>query len=39
MITAKTGWKCLQEMLDMGQKAVEEIWFETARSYDSGVSM
>ncbi|XP_032692768.1 hydroxylysine kinase isoform X1 [Lontra canadensis] len=39
MITAKTGWKRLQEMLDMGQKAVEEIWFETARSYDSGVSM
>ncbi|XP_059227350.1 hydroxylysine kinase isoform X2 [Mustela nigripes] len=39
MITAKTGWKRLQEMLDMGRMAVEEIWFETARSYDSGVSM
>lgn len=39
MTTAKTGWKHLQQMFDMGQKAVEEIWFETARSYDSGVSM
>ncbi|XP_029808396.1 hydroxylysine kinase [Suricata suricatta] len=39
MITAKTGWKHLQRMFDMGQKAVEEIWFQTARSYDSGISM
>ncbi|XP_055991373.1 hydroxylysine kinase [Sorex fumeus] len=35
MITAKTGWKHLQQMYDMGQKAVEEIWFETAKSYKS----
>lgn len=35
MITAKTGWKHLQQMFDMGQKAVEEIWFETAKSYKS----
>lgn len=35
MITAKTGWKHLQQMYDMGQKAVEEIWFETAKSYQS----
>ncbi|GAB1294233.1 Hydroxylysine kinase [Apodemus speciosus] len=39
MITAKTGWKHLQQMFDMGQKAVEEIWFETAKSYESGISM
>ncbi|ELW70677.1 Iron-responsive element-binding protein 2 [Tupaia chinensis] len=39
MITAKTGWKHLQLMFDMGQKAVEEIWFETAKSYASGTSM
>ncbi|XP_066210893.1 hydroxylysine kinase [Saccopteryx leptura] len=39
MITAKTGWKHLQQMFDMGQKAVEEIWFDTAKSYASGISM
>ncbi|XP_003413886.1 hydroxylysine kinase [Loxodonta africana] len=39
MISAKTGWKHLQQMFDMGQKAVEEIWFETAKSYDSGISL
>lgn len=39
MITAKTGWKHLQQMFDMGRKAVEEIWFETAKSYESGISM
>uniref|UniRef100_A0A2K6TVM6 Hydroxylysine kinase n=1 Tax=Saimiri boliviensis boliviensis TaxID=39432 RepID=A0A2K6TVM6_SAIBB len=39
MVTAKTGWKHLQRMLDMGQKAVETIWFETAKSYESGICM
>ncbi|KAM5291752.1 hydroxylysine kinase [Ctenodactylus gundi] len=39
MITAKTGWKHLQQMFDMGQKAVEEIWFETAKTYESGNCM
>ncbi|XP_017374848.1 hydroxylysine kinase [Cebus imitator] len=39
MVTAKTGWKHLQQMFDMGQKAVEAIWFETAKSYESGISM
>lgn len=39
MVTAKTGWKHLQQMFDMGQKAVEEIWFETAKSYESRISM
>ncbi|CAO2634996.1 Hydroxylysine kinase [Lemmus lemmus] len=39
MVTAKTGWKHLQQMFDMGQKAVEELWFETAKSYESGISM
>ncbi|XP_054444283.1 hydroxylysine kinase [Pteronotus mesoamericanus] len=38
MITAKTGWKHLQQMFDMGQKAVEEIWFDIAKSYESGIS-
>ncbi|XP_006871001.1 PREDICTED: hydroxylysine kinase [Chrysochloris asiatica] len=38
MITAKTGWKHLQTMFHLGQKAVEEIWFETAKSYESGIS-
>lgn len=39
MITAKTGWKHLQQMFDMGQKAVEDIWFDTAKSYESEISM
>ncbi|OCT89485.1 hydroxylysine kinase isoform X1 [Xenopus laevis] len=33
MITAKTGWKHLQTLHDMGKEAVEKIWFETADSY------
>ncbi|XP_028920231.1 hydroxylysine kinase [Ornithorhynchus anatinus] len=33
MITAKTGWKHLKQMFGMGQKAVENIWFEIAQSY------
>ncbi|XP_012867590.1 PREDICTED: hydroxylysine kinase [Dipodomys ordii] len=37
MITAKTGWKHLQLMFDIGQQAVEEIWFQTAKSYESGL--
>ncbi|XP_024417646.1 hydroxylysine kinase [Desmodus rotundus] len=39
MITAKSGWKHLQQMCDLGQKAVEEIWFDTAKSYESGLSV
>lgn len=39
MITAKTGWQHLQQLFDMGQKAVEEIWFETAKSYESRISV
>ncbi|KAI5264796.1 Hydroxylysine Kinase [Manis pentadactyla] len=39
MVTEKTGWKHFQQMFDMGQKAVEEIWFETAKSYESGISI
>ncbi|EHB00715.1 Aminoglycoside phosphotransferase domain-containing protein 1 [Heterocephalus glaber] len=39
MITAKTGWKHLQQMLDMGRKEVEGIWFDIARSYEAGGSM
>ncbi|NXM29729.1 HYKK kinase, partial [Oxyruncus cristatus] len=33
MITAKTGWKHLMAMFEMGQEAVEKKWFETARAY------
>lgn len=39
MITAKTGWKRLRQMFDMGQKAVEEVWFDTAKAYESGVCL
>ncbi|XP_043843295.1 hydroxylysine kinase [Dromiciops gliroides] len=37
-ITAKTGWKHLQNLLDAGQKAVEDVWFETAKSYTAVMS-
>nr|XP_009679829.1 PREDICTED: hydroxylysine kinase isoform X1 [Struthio camelus australis]XP_009679830.1 PREDICTED: hydroxylysine kinase isoform X1 [Struthio camelus australis]XP_009679831.1 PREDICTED: hydroxylysine kinase isoform X1 [Struthio camelus australis] len=33
MITAKTGWKHLMEMCEVGQEAVEKTWFETAKAY------
>lgn len=33
MITAKTGWKHLMTMFEMGQEAVERTWFETAQAY------
>ncbi|XP_077173377.1 hydroxylysine kinase isoform X2 [Paroedura picta] len=33
MITAKTGWKHLAKLCEMGQEAVEKIWFETAERY------
>ncbi|NXY48259.1 HYKK kinase, partial [Ceuthmochares aereus] len=33
MITAKTGWKHLMAMFEVGQAAVEEMWFKTARAY------
>ncbi|NWI57470.1 HYKK kinase, partial [Calyptomena viridis] len=33
MITAKTGWKHLVTMFEVGQDAVEKKWFETARTY------
>lgn len=33
MITAKTGWKHLMKLFEMGQEAVEKIWFETAKTY------
>ncbi|ELK27608.1 PREDICTED: hydroxylysine kinase [Myotis davidii] len=39
MITAKTGWKHLQQMFAMGRRAVEDLWFDTARSYASGVPL
>ncbi|KAM4748492.1 hydroxylysine kinase [Rhinophrynus dorsalis] len=34
MITAKTGWKHLLTLQDMGKEAVEKIWFDTAKSYN-----
>ncbi|NXA41144.1 HYKK kinase, partial [Eudromia elegans] len=33
MITAKSGWKHLMNMFEVGQEAVEQLWFETARAY------
>ncbi|XP_070618715.1 hydroxylysine kinase [Erythrolamprus reginae] len=33
MITAKTGWKHLRMLVEMGQETVEKIWFQTAESY------
>ncbi|NXX88967.1 HYKK kinase, partial [Centropus bengalensis] len=33
MTTAKTGWKRLVAMVEVGQAAVEEMWFEAARAY------
>ncbi|XP_050165066.1 hydroxylysine kinase [Myiozetetes cayanensis] len=33
MITAKTGWKHLMTMFEMGQEAVEKKWFETTQAY------
>ncbi|XP_074773231.1 hydroxylysine kinase isoform X2 [Athene noctua] len=33
MITAKTGWKHLMKMFEVGQAAVEKAWFETAEAY------
>ncbi|XP_030811234.1 hydroxylysine kinase isoform X3 [Camarhynchus parvulus] len=32
-ITAKTGWKHLMTMFEVGQEAVEKKWFETAQAY------
>ncbi|KFQ37689.1 Hydroxylysine kinase, partial [Mesitornis unicolor] len=33
MTTAKTGWKHLLAMFEVGQAAVEKAWFETAEAY------
>ncbi|NXY83818.1 HYKK kinase, partial [Alcedo cyanopectus] len=33
MITAKSGWKHLMKMFEVGQEAVEKTWFETAAAY------
>nr|XP_028600452.1 hydroxylysine kinase isoform X1 [Podarcis muralis] len=33
MTTSKTGWKHLLLLFEMGQKAVEMIWFNTAEAY------
>ncbi|NXE46167.1 HYKK kinase, partial [Casuarius casuarius] len=35
MVTAKTGWKHLMKMFEVGQEAVEKMWFETAKAYMS----
>ncbi|XP_025965995.2 hydroxylysine kinase [Dromaius novaehollandiae] len=35
MVTAKTGWKHLMKMFEVGQEAVEKMWFETAKAYRS----
>ncbi|XP_019359950.1 PREDICTED: hydroxylysine kinase isoform X1 [Gavialis gangeticus] len=33
MITARVGWKHLVQLFEVGQEAVEKIWFETADTY------
>ncbi|KAM4675609.1 hydroxylysine kinase [Discoglossus pictus] len=33
MITAKTGWKHLMTLTNLGKEGVEKIWFDTAKSY------
>ncbi|NXG60322.1 HYKK kinase, partial [Hemiprocne comata] len=38
MITAKTGWKHLMKMFEVGQEAVEETWFKTAKAYRTDAS-
>ncbi|NXX51404.1 HYKK kinase, partial [Tricholaema leucomelas] len=38
MITARTGWKHLMRMFEVGREAVEHTWFETARRYASGAA-
>lgn len=38
MITARTGWKHLQQMLAAGRRAVQEAWFRTAEAYGPGAS-
>ncbi|NWU97414.1 HYKK kinase, partial [Upupa epops] len=35
MITAKTGWKHLMTMFEVGQEALEKMWFDTAAAYSS----
>ncbi|XP_049623386.1 hydroxylysine kinase-like [Suncus etruscus] len=36
VINTRQSWKNLQRMLDLGQNAVEEVWFETVKSYKAG---
>lgn len=33
MVTARTGWRHLMSMFEVGQEAVEKMWFETAAAY------
>eukprot|EP00061_Rhincodon_typus_P006040 g26248.t1 len=33
MVSARKGWKCLYQLWHQGKKAVERVWFDTARSY------
>ncbi|XP_078541341.1 hydroxylysine kinase-like [Lissotriton helveticus] len=33
MVTAKTGWKHLLTMAELGKEDVEKIWFDTAKEY------
>ncbi|XP_061203606.1 hydroxylysine kinase [Neopsephotus bourkii] len=33
MVTARTGWRHLMSMFEVGQEAVEKTWFETAAAY------
>ncbi|NXL95489.1 HYKK kinase, partial [Alectura lathami] len=33
MVTARTGWRHLARMVELGPEAVQGTWFETARAY------
>uniref|UniRef100_U3J9U0 Hydroxylysine kinase n=2 Tax=Anas TaxID=8835 RepID=U3J9U0_ANAPP len=33
LVTARTGWRHLARMAEAGQAAVEQLWFDTARTY------
>ncbi|XP_060709753.1 hydroxylysine kinase-like isoform X2 [Hemiscyllium ocellatum] len=35
MVSVRKGWKCLHQLWQLGKEAVERIWFDTARSYQS----
>ncbi|XP_072409371.1 hydroxylysine kinase-like [Chiloscyllium punctatum] len=35
MVSVRKGWRCLHQLWQLGKEAVERIWFDTAKSYQS----